>query len=241
MARRTRTFEDMSDQDVFQQVAQGHSLTADVDLTGPTHKVLIQHNQSDLAFLRERARAVDGEVWVEGSTLKARSRAARNGGSVALKHGKELLAFSVTADLSQQRSSVKVGGWDVASKAPLEHEADKSTLGSELGQDTSGAEILTSAFQARVETLVHRVPLSSQEAQAESEAQFKTRARRFVVGWGRAQPNGKLRVGSYANLSGLGGLFDGKYYLAEVRHVFEGSKGSRTEFCAERPGIGQAP
>jgi uncharacterized protein len=240
VVRHNRTFSDMSDSDVIQQIAQDHSLQSDVTVTGPTHKVLAQLNQTDLDFLRERARAVDAEVWVDGSKLFFKPRSSRNGGTVKLKHGKDLLEFSALVDLSEQRTSVTVSGWDVSSKQAIKEKIEKSAIQSELGSDTSGAEILGQALSARDETLVHRVPVTSDEARARAEAEFRMRARRFVVGRGRAQGNGKLRVGSYVDLSGLAGLLDGKYYLAEVRHIFEGAKGIRTEFVAERPGIGAA-
>src|SRR5512132_1698104 len=62
MTRRTRTFTDVTDADVIRRVASDHSLQATVDLTGPPHKILAQVNESDLAFIRERARAVEGEI-----------------------------------------------------------------------------------------------------------------------------------------------------------------------------------
>ena len=70
MTRRTRTFVDVSDTDVISQIANEHGLSPSVDVSGPTYKVLAQINQSDLAFLRERARAIDAELWMEGSTLR---------------------------------------------------------------------------------------------------------------------------------------------------------------------------
>src|SRR5215217_4540927 len=79
MTRRTRTFSDVTDSDVFTRVANDHGLTSDVDVRGPRYKVLSQTNQSDLAFLRERARASDAEVWMDGSTLHAKARSGRGG------------------------------------------------------------------------------------------------------------------------------------------------------------------
>jgi hypothetical protein len=64
-------------------------------------------------------------------------------------------------------------------------------------------------------------------------------ARRFVVGHGTAETSSDLRVGSYVDLKGLGPLFSGKYYLSEVRHLFDNRNGLRSEFTAERPGLGQ--
>jgi phage protein D len=81
MERRTRTFENLSDADVIRQVASQHSLTAQVDLDGPTHRVLAQVNQSDLAFLRERAVAVDAELWLDNRTLYVQTRPRRSPGT----------------------------------------------------------------------------------------------------------------------------------------------------------------
>jgi uncharacterized protein len=239
MTRRTRTFMDVSDSDVFNQIANDHGLSPQVSVSGPTYKVLAQVNQSDLAFLRERARAIDAELWMDGNNLNAKSHSARNGATLQLDFKIKLREFSVLADLAHQRTSVTVSGWDVASKEGIFYEATESAITSELNGDESGAGILNSAFGPRKEALVHTVPLSSREAQTEAETYFKMSARRFVVGRGVAETSSDLRVGSYVNLQGLGPLFNGKYYLTEVRHLFN-NKGMRSEFIAERPGLGQA-
>ena len=239
MTRRSRTFNDVSDKDVITTVANDHGLTPQVDVNGPTHKVLAQVNQSDLAFIRERARAVDAELWVEGTTLHAKTRASRGTTSVRMTLGRELREFSALSDLAGQRSSVTVGGWDVSSKQALSVEAGDSAISSEVGNDESGASILKSALGERKEAIAHGVPVDQQEAQARAEACFRSIARRFVTGRGTAEPNGSLRVGAATELVGLGPLFNGKYYVAEVRHVFDGVHGMRTEFTAERAGLGR--
>ncbi len=239
MTRRTRTFQDVSDADVMNQIAGEHSLSASVGLNGPTHKVLAQVNQSDLAFLRERACANDAELWIEGSTLNVKSRTDRISGSVELTYGNKLREFSTLADLANQRTSVIVSGWDVSSKSAIKHEADDSIISGELDGDQSGVSILKSAFGQRKEELAHTVPLTSRQAQAEAESFFKMSARRFVVGRGVAEVDTSLRVGRYVDLKGLGPLFSGKYYVSEVMHIFDNAKGIRTEFKGERPGLGR--
>lgn len=241
MTRRTRAFADVSDSDVMNQIAGDYGLRADVSVNGPSYKVLAQINQSDLAFLRERARSIDAELWMDGSTLSAKPRTGRSAsGAVELNYGAKLREFTVIADAAGQRTSVTVGGWDVKAKSQLKFEANESTISGELNGDSSGASILQAAFGERKESLVHTAPLTSQETQAEAEAYFKMSARRFVVGRGVADTTGQLRVGAYVNLKELGPLFNGKYYLAEVKHVFDLAKGMRTEFVGERPGIGKA-
>jgi uncharacterized protein len=239
MTRRTRTFTDVSDSDVINQIAGDHGLTPNVNVNGPTYKVLAQINQSDLAFLRERARAIDAELWMDGNTLNAKSHTDRGNGDLEMIYGGKLHEFSVIADLAGQRTSVSVNGWDVPSKSALQHESDDSVISGELNGDTSGPSILQSTLGARKESLVHTIPLTSQEAQSTADAYFKMSARRFVVGHGTAETDIDLRVGSKVNLTGLGPMFSGKYYVTEVRHMFDRRRGRRTEFTAERPGIGR--
>jgi uncharacterized protein len=240
MTRRTRTFNRASDADVIRRVAGEHGLQAGVDLQGPTHKVVTQVNQSDLAFLRERARAAGAELWIDGSNLYAKPRTARDGAAVKLKYGADLREFTALADLAHQRTSVDVAGWDVAGKKGIRQQADDAAIRNELGSDASGAQILRAAFGERSESIADTVPLTADEARAEAEARFRDSARRFLVGRGLAQPNGKLRVGTWVELDGLGSLFNGKYYLAEVRHLFDGTGGFRSEIHLERPGLGRA-
>lgn len=240
MTRRTRTFADMSDSDLFSRLANDHGLSPQIDVSGPTHKALAQVNQSDLAFMRDRARAIGAEIWVEGTTLHAQPRPARGGGGpVRLTYGNQLREFQVLSDLAHQRTSVRVGGWDVAGKSALSVEATDSVISSEVGNDDSGVSILKSALGERKEGLAHGVPVTQQEAQARAESHFRSIARRFVTGHGVAQTDGALRVGVSAEFDGLGPLFNGKYYIAEVRHLFDGVRGLRTEFTAERPAIGR--
>jgi hypothetical protein len=83
------------------------------------------------------------------------------------------------------------------------------------------------------------VPLNGEEAQAAAESYYRAMARRFVVGRGVAETSVNLRVGGYVSIGSLGPLFSGRYYLAEERHIFDLEKGARTEFTAERPGLGR--
>ena len=240
MTRRTRSFFDVTDSATFNQIASDYGLTPGISLNGPTHKVLAQVNQSDLAFMRERARTLDAELWMSGSTLNVKSRADRNGSTLQLTYGSELQDFNVLADLALQRTSVSVNGWDVAAKSGLTYEATDTLISGELNGDTSGVSILQQSLGTRKEALAHVVPLTSADAQAAAESYFKLSARRFCVGRGVAGKNAGLRVGNFVDLRGLGPLFSGKYYLAEVTHLFDLAKGFRTEFTAERAGIGQA-
>lgn len=237
MTRRTRTWFDSSDADVMQKIANEHSLRPQINLDGPTHKVLAQVNQSDLAFLRDRARAMGAEVWVKGSSLFAKPRRDRKTETLNLTFQNELRSFNVIADLSQQSTSTIVSGWDVSGKAALQHEAEPGILSGELEQLTSGASILETKLGKRKQSYAHSMPFTQQEVRAEAESYFKLAARRFVVGRGVCEGDGRLTAGNEVSLAGLGPLFNGKYILTQVHHIFD-VRGLKTEFIVERAGIG---
>lgn len=241
MTRRTRAFTDVTDADIVRQIARDHGLTDSVDLPDIQHKLVAQVNQSDLAFLRERARRNGAEVWMAGSRLYAKSHTSRGGATIALTYPGSLREFSVLADLTHQRTSVTVTGWDVAGKQAIRSEATDSTIRGELNGDVSGVSILQRALGQRKEQLAHPVPLTAQEAQAEADAYFRMSARQFVVARGLAAVQPQMHVGSFVQVASeeVGPLFGGQYYVTEVRHLFDRT-GIRTEFRAERAGLGQS-
>lgn len=239
MTRRTRTFADVSDSDVFSQIAGDHGLTPSVGVSGSTYKVLAQLNQSDLAFMRERARALDAELWMTDTTLNVQPRSARTGSPVTLTYGKELREFRVIADLALQATSLEVSGWDVSGKSALKESADDSVVSGELDGGDSGPSLLSSAFGARKDLVANSVPHTSDEARARAEALLKRRARRFVVGHGTAETKPELKVGATVTLNGLGPLFKGGFYVARTEHLFDGAGGLRTEFEVERAALGK--
>lgn len=239
MTRRSRTFADVSDADVIRAVAAEHSLTADVDLPGPSHAVLTQVDESDLAFLRRRAHATAAQLRVEGSRLVVRRRAQGGGAPVELHYGANLRAFTVLADLAGQCSDLTVAGWDVAAKRAIRERSDAADLGAEIDGDLGGSAVLEAAFAPRPRVMARAVPLGAAEARATAKALYEQRARRFVVGNGVAAPTAGLRAGGAVRMTGLGELFDGDYTVTEVTHLFDGAQGLRTEFVVERPGLGR--
>jgi phage protein D len=235
--RRTRTFFDLSDADVFRQLASEHGLTPSVDLPGPSHRVLAQLNQSDLAFMRERARALDADLTLSDKDLTVRPRADAAGGNV-LSYGSGLRELTVRSDLADQTTQVEVAGWDVAAKQGLRERADEAVVAGELRGAQSGAAALRATFGERAETVVNAVPMTTDEARAYAEARFRRRARRFLTARAVAEPDPALRAGATVDVKGVGPLFEGEYYVVEARHLFDGAHGLRTELALERAGWG---
>jgi uncharacterized protein len=240
MTRRTRSFEEASDEDVIREVVSAHGLTASIDVDGPTHPFVAQLNQSDLAFIRERARLVDADLWIEGSTVHVASQGRSGEEDVTFTYNADLHEVSILADLARQRSTIMVAGWDVAAKEPIAAQAGASAIQSELGNDTSGIDLLEGAFTARTDTIVHTSPTTTAAAQAQADMALRTAARRFVTASGLTEGDARLRAGTRVRLAGLGAGFNGRFTLVEVEHAFDAQRGYQTRFRAERAGLGSA-
>ncbi len=102
--RRTRTFEETSDQEVMEQIAGEYGLQTDIKLGDHRYAVIAQLNQSDLAFLRERARRQAAEIWIEDDKLYVQERQKRSPEKEALTltMNAGLLEFGVLADTANQ-------------------------------------------------------------------------------------------------------------------------------------------
>lgn len=241
MKRQTRTFDDSSTRDIAQQLASDHGLTPQIDLDGPTRKVVNQVNLSDLAFLRQLAYADGAEVWVDDQTLHVQRRSDRDTGSLTLTYGGDLVAFSVRADLAHQVTDVHVTGWSVGEKAGLDETGDSSALGSDLASgDTGGSDVLAAACSERHEYIAIAGPLATDDAQGRAKAAYLVRARRFLTAQGSTAGTPALRVGARVTIAGVGGLFNGEYRAVRVRHRFNLVAGYTTDFDLERAGIGSA-
>ncbi|HST48491.1 phage late control D family protein [Jatrophihabitans sp.] len=242
MTRRLCSYTQVSDADIARQIAAKHGLQADVDVEGPVHDVVQQLNQSDLAFLRERARLVQAELWCDGRTLCMRSRPRRKGTKLTLVQGNQLLSVRLCADLAHQRSKVHVTGYDASAKDVIDRHVGSEVIAGEIsGGGHSGPEVVDLALGGSTTLRVRESPLDTAQADAWAKAEMLRRSRRFVsvVGTTRGTPD--LVVGSQLTLQGVGGPFEGEgYYVTRVCHTVDLVRGLRTRFEAERSSVNKA-
>lgn len=235
MTRRLRSWTRVTDAELASGIAREHGLDADVQAEGPRYDVVQQLNQSDLAFLRERARLIQAELWCTGTTLHFRSRSAREATRVTLTAGAQLLSARITADLAAQRSEVVVSGYDATQRQRISERAAKDVVEAEVAGGRSGAALVSTALGGSATSRVREVPLTSEEARAWARAEMLRRGRSFVTATGVTNGTPDLVVGSRLTLRLVGEPFEGEgYYVTEVRHRFDLTTGLRTEFAAQR-------
>ena len=241
MTRRMRTYRDATDADIAAEIADEHGLQSDVEADGPRYNVVQQFNQSDLAFLRERARMLQAELWCTGRTLHFRTRPQREGTSVTLIQGNQLLSVRLCADLAHQRSSVVITGYDAQDMRPINERAGPDVVDAEITGGDSGARLVADALGESVSHRVREAALTTEEAAAWAHAEMLRRGRRFVTVCGLTSGTPDLVVGSRLTLQDVGAAFDGEgYYVTKLTHTFDTRQGFRTRFDAERATINEA-
>jgi phage protein D len=240
LSRRMQTYNNVTDAQIAEEIADLHGLNVEADAPGPEYDVVQQWNMSDLAFLRDRARRVQADVWLADGTLHFRSRAQREGAEITLVQGNHLLGLQACADLAHQRNEVRVSGYNANDREVIDESADLESIRGEMPQGRTGPEILNDVFGDGLRSYrVRDVPLNADEAQQWSVNEMLRRARSFVTVSGITRGTPSMSVGSRLRLERVGAPFEGPdYYVVKVCHSHELSRGYRTEFVAERAAVG---
>jgi uncharacterized protein len=244
MTRRCHTYSQLTDAGLAEEIARFHELPVEARAPGPKWDVVQQWNQSDLAFLRDRARLIQAEVWVKDGTLHFATRSNRGGEKVELTLGVDLLKVDVRADLAHQRSKVTVSGYDASRREGFGKSAENAAVQAEAPQGRTGVQLVGEAFGAeKVTSLrVREVPLIEAEAEALAKAELLRRARQFVIAVGTTRGSATLDVGSTVKLTGLSkGLSGDGYYVTALKHTWSRTGGFRTHFEAERATLNDNP
>ena len=244
MTRGCYTYRDLDDAGIASEIARRHEITANVDADGPSYELVQQWNQSDLAFLRDRARLLQAELWFQDGALNFKTRDKREAPTVdPLTFGNDLLEVSIRADLAHQRTDVHVSGFDATARDTIDEVAEKSALARETSGGRSGLTVLDRALGKSLGSLrVREAPHERAEAEAWAKSELLRRARRFVVASGVTNGTPNMQVGSRLDLRRVGRAFTGEgYYATRVCQSWHHERGHRTSFEAERPVLSEAP
>jgi uncharacterized protein len=230
----TRSFRRMKGSDIARQIADNHGLKAEVEDSGVTFDYLLQHNQSDLAFLQQLAQRIGYEVIVQDSTLLFHARRHGQQEVLTLKRDQNLLEFYPRETTMNQVSRVAVRGWDPQQKATFVGQAGMGDEFTDMAGDVTGPAMGNSAFGAAVMSLVRQPVFSQAEADQLALRQFNTMALQHVTGEGVAIGNTTLRAGVVIRIEGFGRRFSGLYYVLSATHTYTTQTGYQTAFVVRR-------
>jgi phage protein D len=239
MRERTATYMDMTDAQIAEQIAGDHGLGSAADITGPRYPVVQQWEESDLAFLRNRALRLNAELWVDSDDkLHLSDREQRQGARLQLVQGNQLVSAQARVDLAHQRSEVEVRGWDHAKVEAVAESATSDLIAAEVSGGRIGPTIVADVFGETPLSRARRDALVSETAQAYADGEMRRRARAFVTVDGVTAGTPDLVPGAHLELMRIGRPFEGEGYRAtHAHHSYDLTTGYRTAFRAERAAV----
>jgi uncharacterized protein len=236
--KKTNTFRSMTDKQIAEQVGQAAGLAVQAEDAQIQYDYVMQPNQTDLEFLRERARRIHFEVLVDGKTLLFRKAKEADSPVYTLVWGNTqagvgggpntlpLKSFSPTINTSKQVNKVTVRGYDYNSKQPIVGQAGNQQT--KMGRSEGGGQATASAFRKPREYVRVNIPVGSQsEANDHAQAIYNQRAMGFVTGTAETIGVPDLQWGKVVMVEGVGPRFSGRYYIVSAVHTL-GSGGYTT-------------
>lgn len=245
---KTRTFQDVTDKEIAQKIADDVQLTLEADETTTKHAFVIQYRQTDQVFLMERARRIGFRLEVQEKKLIFRQDEAEQSASYTLVwgHPKDpidpgsrvmpLRNFNPSLSILGQVTEVVVRGQHPTDRSVFEGRAGAGDE-TQRGGAQSGAQVTEQAFGPRVVELSGFVIASQQEAEDLARSIYNEKVRNFVTGSASTIGLPDLCAGQTVELKGLGPLFSGKYYVTRTVHSIN-SAGYQTRLDVKRDGIG---
>ena len=233
--RRTESYIQMKDSDIANKIASNNGLKCDITDTKVNITYVLQHNQTDLEFLRQRASRIGFETGVVDQTLYFRPRKNNSEEILTLAREVELLEFYPRLSTIGQLENVAIQGWDPKNKERILAEASADGTKSLVGASTSGPAMVRKAFPGKSGGLTTHLAIGSQaEADQIATGWFKDMSLEYVVAEGVCIGLPELRAGTLINIEGLGSRFSGHYYVFGTEHSYRPNRGYRTTFSARR-------
>jgi uncharacterized protein len=245
----TRTFQGVSDKAIVEKIAQEANLQADAEDPQVKYEYVMQPNQTDLEFLRERARKLHFEILVQDKKLIFRRSQEQQTNSYTLiwAHTQKAIAmgsnalplstFSLQMNASKPATSVQTRSYDPASKQALVSNAGPSDQTSAMGGKKKGGDVTNDAYKRERKHVHVTTPFGSQsECDEHAKAAYNNQAMGLVSGTAETIGVPKLRGGQIVTLLGVGLRFEGDYLIDEATHNI-GSDGYKTSLTVKRNAV----
>jgi uncharacterized protein len=223
--KKSKTYQDKSDQDVVSAVCGNHGLQAQNGSTPKiTHKHLYQHNQTDLEFVRVRAARLGFHVWCDDTKLYFDAPKIDQDSGIEIKLDKtapyHMKAFTVRMSSAAVLKKVTVRGWDPKKKEEIVgmEQAGSSPLGGTHASAAAGTFGDGATF-----TVDHPI-YSVEEAKAIAKARLADANLNYITGEAVCKGSAKYKlaivVKVIVNADVADDRFNGKYLVAGCTHRY---------------------
>lgn len=217
--RKTRTFLDSKDSDYVSTIANEYGLQMSVDTTSTVYPYMVQWNQTDMEFLRERARRLGYLFYTDATKLYFKKYDTSTEPVLTITPEVGLGGFRPRMTLSQQVGGAKVRAWDPKTKRAVVGQGSASSEAKQGGATRTGAVAVNGVYSSTEYAIVDPTVLDSSDAEAIANGYLAQRTREYVEAEADCTGNAKLRPGEYVAVGNVGERFGGKYMITTARHL----------------------
>jgi phage protein D len=234
-----RSYVNVTDGDVIEKIAKEVGLETKLGETREVHPYLLQHNQTNLEFLRERAANLGYMLFVRGKTLHCEPHGkVAEGKTVELQFLQTLLEFRPRMTTLGQPKEFTVRGWDPKKKKEIVGKVSQTGSRPQLGQDVDGGSLAQKAFNLPNTFLVSDTVVRTQQAADDlARSVADQHGGRFIEADGVSVGQPELVAGGTLKLKGLGSRFEGEYHVTQAVHELRLGEAYVTRFTVS----GQEP
>ncbi|MCP5013272.1 MAG: phage late control D family protein [Aestuariibacter sp.] len=217
--RKTKTFTNVMDSAMAQKIIGAAGVAVQATASNVVHPYVVQHNQTDFAFLQERANRIGFELVAKGKTILFRPRPIDKQAEITLTLGTDIIEFTPRLTTMAQVSEVVVKGWDITKKAAIVGTAksgkEKAALGATLGPKATN-----SAFGSTSASFTNSPVFNQAEADQMAIGRFNEMALDYIGGEGICRGRSDLKAGTIVAIEGMGDRYSGSYYITSVKHIW---------------------
>ncbi|MFC4427634.1 VgrG-related protein [Deinococcus navajonensis] len=225
----TRSFQNVSDMDLVKKLAGEVGMSARTGPSGVVHPYVLQHNQTNLAFLRERTARLGYILYADGTTLYCEP--LRGQEPIELTWGDNLLEFMPRLTSMRQTTRTTVRSWDPRQKRAVVGQANKGKGKAQVQEHTQSEQVSQQAFNMEApETTSALIVRDQGYAAAIAEAQRNQISEHLLEAQGTSAGYPRLTAGNVLKIGNVGRRFSGDYIASSVRHLYRNGEGYSTEF-----------
>jgi Rhs element Vgr protein len=214
IGRHSHYFEQVKDEQVFDELIKKYKLKSDPQSTKLKHKELVQHHISDWDFLLLRAEANGMLVNVDDGAIKI-GKPKITGEVLQVSFGSVVTEFEAEMDARSQLKNVYASSWDYSNQKLFTADASSASF-TEHG-NLSGDE-MSDALSPKKFEMHHSGHILEQELQDWVDGIMLRSRLSKIRGRAKFQGFGAIKPGDTVKLSGVGERFNGKAYVTAVRH-----------------------
>lgn len=217
-----RTFQNVTDADLVQQLVSEVGLSASIDATSQVHEYVLQANETNLAFLQRRAAMLGFLLYADGTRIHCRAPEDHSD-AYELLWGDQgtLIDFRPRLSTIDQVVSVNVRGWDPNQKREVLGRVNSANGVTRINVQNTGGSFAETAFNVSANTLVADRPVRTQaEADQLARAEMGRHDSRFVEAAGTCAGEPKIVAGAKVNIRGVGERFSGTYLVTSATHTY---------------------